>query len=84
MFHVVSALEALHKHVVDVYLYGVFSLLFEDLVDHSLESYSRILQSERHHLVALDSSVGDECRLVLIWWIHFDLIVLGVGVHKGE
>jgi len=81
---VISALEALHKHVVDVYLYGVSSLLFEDLVEHSLESCSSILQSERHHLVALDSSVGDECRLVLVWWIHFDLIVFGVGVHKGE
>jgi len=64
VLHVVGALKALHNHVVDVYLHGVFDLLFEDLIDHSLEGCSGVLQCEGFYFTAVDFSICDERRLV--------------------
>jgi len=50
-------------------------MVLEDLVDYSLEDCSGVLQSKRHHLIAVDSPIGDERRLVYVWWMLLDLIV---------
>ena len=47
---IVRTLDALHQHVVDVYLHGMPDLIFEHAVDHPLEGGSGILQSERYDL----------------------------------
>jgi len=39
----VKTSDALHKHVVDVYLHGMSDQIFEHLVDHPLEGGSGIL-----------------------------------------
>jgi len=57
---VVGTLEALHKHVIDVYQHGVFDLLSEDFVDHSLEGCSDVHLIEEHYFVAVDSLISDE------------------------
>ena len=67
--------EILHKHIIDVHLHGTSDLLLEDFVDHPLESCSDILQSEEHHLIAVDPSIDDECYLIFIRWMHRDLDV---------
>ena len=54
------------------------------VVDHPLEICSSVLQSEGHHLVAVDPLIGDERCLVFIWWMHLDLIVSWIGVHETE
>ena len=84
MLDVVGTLKSLHKHVIDVYLHSVSDLLLEDLIGHSLEGSSGVLQSEGHYFVAVDFLIGDECCLVFIIWIHLDLIVFRVYVHKDE
>jgi len=66
VLHMVGALKTLHKHVVNVYLHGVFDQLLEDLVDHSLKSSSGVFQSEWHHLITVDSSIGDERHLIFV------------------
>ena len=43
VLQVVGAPEALHKHVIDIHLYGMSDMLLENFVDHSLKSCSGIL-----------------------------------------
>ena len=83
VLQVVDISETLHKHVIDVHLHGTSDLLLENLVGHPLESCSYVLQSERHHHVAVDPSVGDEHHLVFVLGMHLDLVVPGVGVHEA-
>ena len=72
VLHMVGALKTLHEHVVDVHLHGMFDQL---LVDHSLEGYSGVLQSGRHHLIVVNSLISDKHHLVFVWWMHIDLII---------
>jgi len=53
-------------------------------VNHSLESGPNILESEGHHLVAVDFSISGESCLVFFWWVHLDLIISGIGVHETK
>ena len=68
-------LDALHQHVIDVYLHGMPNLIFEHTVDHPLEGDSGIIQSEGHDLVAEDSSTTYESSVVLVGQVHLDLVV---------
>ena len=54
------------------------------MVDHLLEGGSGVLQTECHHLVAVNPSVCDGSGLVFIWSVHLDLVVARVGVHEAE
>jgi len=76
--------EGSSKHAFGVYLHDMQDQVLEDLVYHSLEGCSGVLQSERHHLIAVDSPIGKECHLVFVWWMHLDLIISGVGIHKPK
>ena len=84
VLQVVDTPEALYKHVIDMHLHGTSDLLLEDLVDHSLESCSGVLQFKGHHLAAVDPSIKDECHLVLIEWMHINLVVSRVGFNKAK
>ena len=80
----VSVSKILHKHVIDICIHGVSNQLLEDLVDYFLGGSSGILQFKWHHLIIVDSPIGDKYHLIFIWWMHFDPIVSGVGIHKAE
>jgi len=56
----------------------------EDFVDHLLESGSGILQAKGHNLVAVDGLVGGEGCLVLVLWMHLDLVTSRVSIHEAE
>jgi len=71
----VRMLDALHQHVIDVYLHGISNLIFDHTIDHPLEGGSRILQFEGHDLVAEDYPTSYESSLVLIKWVHLNLVV---------
>ena len=73
MFDVICALYTFHQHIIDVYF-----------VDHSLESDTSILESKGHHLAAVDSLISGEAYLVFVRWVHLDLIVPKIGIHKAK
>ena len=66
------------------HLHGVPHQVLEDLVYHPLEGGPCVLESEGHHLVAVDSLISSEGYLVFIWWVHLDLIIPEIGVHEAK
>ena len=54
------ALYTFHQYIIDVYFCGAPDQVLEDFVNHSLESSPSILESEGHHLVAVDSPISGE------------------------
>ena len=53
------------QHIIDVHLHGVPDQVLEDFVYHSLEGCPCVLESEGHHLVAVDSLIGGESHSYL-------------------
>ena len=84
MLEVIHALYTFHKHIIDVYLHGAPDHVLEDFVNYSMERDPNILESEGHHLVTVDSPISSEGYLALIWWMHLDLIIPGIGVHEAK
>ena len=82
MGYVVVFVKGFYEHVIDVHFHSLSELFGEHSIDKSLVSSTRILETERHYLVAIRSTVGDECGLLAIVGIHHDLIVPGEGVHE--
>ena len=74
MLEVIRTLYIFHQHIVDVYLHGTPDHIFKGFINHSLKGSSRVLKSEEHHLVAVDSPTNSK-RFVFIWWVHLDLII---------
>ena len=68
-------MERLDKHVVYVDFHGVSKVVCKYLVDQPLVGRTCILQVERHDLVAKDAPFSNECSLLLVVWVHEDLIV---------
>jgi len=83
ILHMVGAIKTLHKHV-DIHLPCVPDQLLENFINHSLESGSFVLQAEGHDFVAVDGAAGGEGRLVLVFWMHPNLIVSLVDIHEAE
>ena len=67
--------EGLDEHVVYVDLHCVAQVVCEHLVDKSLVGCAGVLQTEGHDLVAEDPPFGDEGCLLLVVWVHKNLIV---------
>ena len=63
MLEVISALYTFHQHIVNVHLHGVPDQVLEDFVNHLLEGCPCVLESEGHHLAAVDSPTSGESRL---------------------
>ena len=76
----IGALYTFHQH----HLHGVSDQVHEDFVYHPLDGCPCVLESEGHHLVAVDSSISNEGHLVFIWRVHLDLIILGIGIHETK
>jgi len=84
MLEVIRVLYTFHQHIVDVYFHGASNQVLEDFVNHLLESVPNILESKGHHLVAIDFPISDEGCLVFVHWVHLDLIVPRIGIHKSK
>src|ERR1044072_3387867 len=50
----------------------------------TLISGARVLQSERHNLVAESTPLCNESSLLHVFRSHFDLIVIEETIHEGE
>lgn len=75
---------AFYDHVVNVNLHAPPNLVLEHFVDCFLVCCSSILQPEGHDLVIVDSSVGDEVSVLLIFRSHFDFIIPQESIYKCE
>jgi len=84
MLEVICALYTFHQHIINVHLHGVPDQVLEDFVYHPLEGSPCILESDGHHLEAMDSSTSGEGRFVFIQWVHLDLIIARIGVHEAK
>ena len=73
-----------YKHVIYVYLHSCAYLLLEHPVHQPLVGGSFFLESERHHTITIGSLCCDERGLLLVVWVHTDLVVAEKGVHKTE
>ena len=73
-----------YQHIIDVYFHGAPNQIFKDFVNHSLEGIPRVLEFEGHHLVEVDSPISNEGSFVFIWWVHLDLIIVGIGVYEAK
>ena len=70
-----SLVYAFHKHVVDINLYIPSYLWMKHMIYQPLISCPCVLQTEGHHFVAKQALAGDEGSLLLISFIHLDLVV---------
>ena len=84
MLEVIHALFTFHQYIVNVYFHGAPNQVLEDFVSHSLESGPSILGSEGRYLLVVDSPISYESYLVFVWWVHLDLIILEIGVHRAK
>ena len=57
-------------------------MLVEDCIQSSLIYYPRILQSEGHHSIAIHPKWCLEGCMLLIVWIHLNLIVFRESIHE--
>ena len=63
-----------YQHVVHIYLHVLSNLLDEHFVHKPLICYPRILQTERHDLVAKKLLASDEQYLFLVQLFQLDLV----------
>ena len=73
-----------NQHIIYVYLHSYAYLLLEHSVYQSLVGGSCVLESKRHHPIAIGSMRYNERGLFLVVWVHTDLVVAGEGIHKTE
>jgi len=48
-----------------------------------LESYGCVAQAKRHSSISKDAKGASEGRLLVINWIHGDLVITGVTIKKA-
>jgi len=53
-------------------------------VHEPLIRYARVLETERHYLIAEEALAGDEQSFLLVSFIQFDLVVTRKYVHKAQ
>ena len=73
-----------YQHVIYVHLHSCAYLLLEHPVHQPLIGSSCILEPERHHTITIGSLRCDERGLLLVVWVHTDLVVAGEGIHKTK
>jgi len=59
--------HALHYHIIHVNLHGMTDEGLEQLVHESLVSGPCVLQSKRHYLIPMQTSIGYEQNLLLVF-----------------
>ncbi|KAI5324982.1 hypothetical protein L3X38_034055 [Prunus dulcis] len=76
--------SALYQHVVNVNFHDVADVTGEDFVDEPLVCCPRVLQTERHDIIAVQPFVCYECGMFAVGRVHEYLIIAGVGIHKAQ
>ena len=75
VLRMVDGSMTLHEHVINEYLHRVSISSLKTLLTIRWKVAPTFFSPKRHHLIAIDSPIGDERRLVFVWWIHLNLIV---------
>jgi hypothetical protein len=76
--------SGLDDHVIHIGFNVLVELLLEVGLDSSLVCSADILQPERHCCVAVGAEQGDECGLLLVFFLDSNLVVPGVAVEEAE
>ena len=83
MLEVICALHTFYQHIIHVHLHDVPNEIL-DLIYHPLKGGPYVLEAVGHHFVAVNSPTSGESCFIFIWRVHFDLIILGIGVHEAK
>ena len=75
--------EAFDEHVVNIDLYGLSYHWPEHFGDHPLIGCSCVLQTERHHLIAVCSLRCDKSCLFLVGRVHRDLVIALESIQEA-
>jgi hypothetical protein len=76
--------SSIDDHVIHVGFDILVELSIEIGLDSLLVGSAGILQPERHGRVVLGAKRGDECGLLLIFFLDRNLVVPGVAVEEAE
>jgi hypothetical protein len=82
--YMICHLYTRNQHVIHIYLHISPDMVSIHFVDQPLVGSFSILEFESHHLVAVQSPVGDKGSLLLINSMHVNLIVPREGAHEVE
>ena len=76
--------SAFYQHFVDVDLDIPPDLVCEHLVHEPLIRRACVLKAEWHHFVAEEALASNEQSLLLVRFVHLDLIITRKGVHEAQ
>ena len=79
---IVILIAAFDSDVVDITFYRLSEMITKNYTHRSLISCSRVLQSERHHGIAIYPQRCSEWSMLLVVRIHLNLVVSWKAVHK--
>ena len=82
--YVITFVAVPYCNIIYIALYDLAYMLTEDRIHDALVCCTCILQAKKHHGVAVHSKWRSERYMLLIFWIHLDLIIFGEVVHKGH
>jgi hypothetical protein len=77
-------LYAFHQHVIYIHLHVLPDQFSKHLVHQALVSGSGIPQLKRHYLITIQSLIGNEGNLLLIYLVHLYLTVPEKCSHEAE
>ena len=72
-----------YQHVVNVDLDISSNLMCKHLVHEPLICRARVFKAKRHYFVIEEALASDERSLLLIRFVHFDLVVTRKGIHES-
>ena len=76
--------SAFHQHIIHINLDISSNLMCKHFVHEPLIRCSRVLETERHHLIAGEALTGDEQSFLLISFIQFDPVVTKKCIHEAQ
>ena len=74
--------ETFDKHIIDINLYSLPYQRPKHFGDHSLIGCSCVLQTERHHPIAICSPGCDKSCLFLVGRVHWNLMIALEGIQE--
>ena len=73
-----------YQYVVSIDLNISSYPMCKHLVHKPLIRCTRVFKVEWHHFVAEEALAGDECSVLLIYFIQLDLVVAKEGIHETQ
>ena len=81
---VIFLVAAFHNQIINVTFDCFPEMFLENLSHRSLVCGTGILQTERHHRIAEDAEGCSKRRMLLILWMHLDLVISRKSIHEGH